>query len=386
MNEITLLIIAMVIVGVYNIAAMIYVNRLLGNKSINYLGFVMLFFSAFVIPLQSYAKIPISIIYLLGFIMLLLILAISVKSSFEQLIFATSNVVFHVIVCNGLVLAIVSLLTSQNMFGLLTDSKSILMINIYTYILAAVILVIFDVFSSRKKVKKLVQHPRYLTVLSTLEISLIALLTVSSFSYYYNLDLVWFSFYHLVVFIFCFVIFYIAYVYFYNVIDKENEIRYDAHKNMAQIYDSINRYGLEVTNNALKMYSADLVVHYTNDIFMKIEGLCTKNNIGCVTTPSNIISHLSIEKEIMQIITQNIIVLKNREGADITMNCIENQEIIITASFNANEENDIRALGGYYLELEDQIQGNKKMSYSYMSSIENGLVEFKQIIKSKQEV
>ncbi len=319
MNEIVLLIMSMLVVSAYNIFAILYLNKVLGHHKVGFFTVLVLFFSSLIIPLQVYAAVPVSIVYLLGYILLLLILATTLRCTFNQLIFATSNVVFHVIVCHGIVLAFYSLITNQNMFGLLTNANSSLLINTFTYVLAFVFLAIFDLFSPKRKIRALVNHQQYIVVLSTLELSLIGLLTVSSFAYYYNLDLIWFSFYHLIVFTFSLGSFYVVYMYFYNLATIEQDNFKREESELALIRQVIECYGINTANDAIMMYIDTLSKVQINVLTSNIKAVLARKNIHFLCDLHNMDAEINTKtyKHIMNIIQVNSLVIEKKNNPAI---------------------------------------------------------------------
>ncbi|MEG1425994.1 MAG: GHKL domain-containing protein, partial [Raoultibacter sp.] len=153
----------------------------------------------------------IPLIYVLEFAITFLIIRISFYGKSIHVFWAALNFTFHTLVIRGIVLAVFSLVVNLNMYRVI-EAPTLNMLSLTgTFFVLCLFLTVFNARVDVPKVKTLLSNPGQLRFVYMLQLVMFGFLLFCTYSYYYNLDLVWFTVFHLLTCMFVLIGFYIAF-------------------------------------------------------------------------------------------------------------------------------------------------------------------------------
>ncbi|MEG1560792.1 MAG: GHKL domain-containing protein [Raoultibacter sp.] len=260
---------------VYNCLVMDYCSKILETRLPKIIVFALLPLLAallFLVPIALDVLIP--LIYALEFAVTFLVIRISFYGRFIHMFWAALNFTFHTLVIRGIVLAIASLAANLNMYRVIEDGLLNMLTLIATFFVLCLFLVVFNAKVDVPKVKILLSNPGQLKFVYMLQLVMLGFLLFCTYAYYYNLDLVWFTIFHLLTCVFVLIGYYIAFgMAVRTAVWVEDELNYQIVE--AQMQRQIRGY-----EEQKKLY--DLMRQYKHDfkrILNTANGLLATGNV-----------------------------------------------------------------------------------------------------------
>ncbi|MEG2982528.1 MAG: GHKL domain-containing protein, partial [Raoultibacter sp.] len=202
------------------------------------------------------------------------VIRISFYGRFIHMFWAALNFTFHTLVIRGIVLAIASLAVNLNMYRIIEDNLLNTLTLIATFFVLCLFLVVFNAKVDVPKVKILLSNPGQLKFVYMLQLVMFGFLLFCTYAYYYNLDLVWFTIFHLLTCVFVLIGYYIAFgMAVRTAVWVEDELNYQIVE--AQMQRQIRGY-----EEQKKLY--DLMRQYKHDfkrILNTANGLLATGNV-----------------------------------------------------------------------------------------------------------
>ncbi|MEG1426651.1 MAG: GHKL domain-containing protein [Oscillospiraceae bacterium] len=242
-------------------------------------------------------RILIPLIYTVNFILNFFVLRLSFRGRVTHIFWAAVNVTFHTIVIRGITLGAISLILRKNMYQILQSD------NLYSISLAAAMffMALFLFFFNRNvdvpKIKLLLNNPGQLRFMSTAETIMLSFLLFASYSYYYNLDLVWFTLFHLLTCIMVMISFYVVFAMsLRTVVWMEEELnngqireqmqkQVRRHERTQQLEENIRKYNhdfnkvLRTVNTLLQANNAPEAQRLLNEMGLEVNKNTEQNKI-----------------------------------------------------------------------------------------------------------
>ncbi|MEG0476452.1 MAG: GHKL domain-containing protein [Raoultibacter sp.] len=260
---------------VYNCLVMDYCSKILETRLPKIVIFVLLPLLAallFLVPIALEVLIP--LIYALEFAVTFLVIRISFYGRSIHMFWAALNFTFHTLVIRGIVLAIASLAVNLNMYRVIEDNLLNTITLTATFFVLCLFLVVFNAKVDVPKVKILLSNPGQLKFVYMLQLVMFGFLLFCTYAYYYNLDLVWFTIFHLLTCVFVLIGYYIAFgMAVRTAVWVEDELNYQIVE--AQMQRQIRGY-----EEQKKLY--DLMRQYKHDfkrILNTANGLLAAGNV-----------------------------------------------------------------------------------------------------------
>lgn len=156
-------------------------------------------------------RVIIPIAYITHIFAYFIMIYISFKGKIGQIYWASLNVSFHMMVVNGLVIGCMSLIINKNMYQIIEDNYLFYWSVYLTCIMLLLALILFTWFVKVNTIKILNGNHGQLKFLYTIQTVMVLFLVFNSYAYYYNLDLIWFTIFHVLTSGFLLIGFYIAF-------------------------------------------------------------------------------------------------------------------------------------------------------------------------------
>lgn len=174
---------------------------------------------------STFTGFTIPVTYMGVYIIIIIFFYIVFKGTLLQILFASGNFIFHILVLRGAILGAMALLHKSSIYNLITNQIKYSISLSITLFFVIVVLFLFRKLYSDNKVKMLYKSKSKLRLLVITQAVLNILLLVSSISYYYKATTVWSSYYNLISCGLVVIVFYIIFNYLAETsIRIENEI------------------------------------------------------------------------------------------------------------------------------------------------------------------
>lgn len=204
--------VCMAMMAAYNCLVMDYCSKILEKRFPKIIIFIVVPVTAavlFLVPIMLDVLIP--FIYAMEFAITFLFIRICFYGRSIHMFWAALNFTFHTLVVRGIVLAVVSLAVNLNMYRVIENGTLNSLALIATFFVLSIFLVAFNAKIDIPKVKTLLNNPGQLKFVYVLQLVMFGFLLFCTYAYYYNLDLVWFTIFHLLTCTFVLIGFYIAF-------------------------------------------------------------------------------------------------------------------------------------------------------------------------------
>ena len=131
--------------------------------------------------------------YLVEFCAWVLILVFLFNMRIDEALFAATSFVIHVICTKGIGVGLVSLLIKKNMYQVLLLDTTNQIASLLAYGLMAAIFIIYLIFVRQRRFETFFQNRGQMQFVTMCHVVLALFMLFTSYNFYYNLDLVWFS-------------------------------------------------------------------------------------------------------------------------------------------------------------------------------------------------
>lgn len=162
-----------------------------------------------VFSFQTQVGVLIPIVYMVNFLMYFIILKVAFEGKISYIFWAAENVIFHILVIRALTVGIISLVVNKNMFRVIEDNEMYFFSLAVSLIVMTAFLYLFNLKVDVHKIKLLLGNTGQLRFVYTTQAVMLAFLFFCTYAYYYNLDLIWFTIFHIITAFFVILCFYV---------------------------------------------------------------------------------------------------------------------------------------------------------------------------------
>lgn len=158
----------------------------------------------------SQFNILIPIIYIINFIVYLVVLRLCFKGKTSHIFWAVVNVIFHLLVVRAITVGVMSMVLNLNMFRIIENQELYFLSMTISMIIMALFLFIFNKIIDVNMIKLLLNNMGQFRFVCSTETVLLIFMFFCTYSYYYNLDLIWFTIFHILMALFSAMCFYVV--------------------------------------------------------------------------------------------------------------------------------------------------------------------------------
>ena len=162
-------------------------------KKSKFLSIILIFIVSTIISFSIHFIPNLPATYVLAFFMITMVFGFSFNFTMNQCFFIGCYYVFHVIAFKGIVLGVISLIFKINTFMVLNDTTYNMFSIIFTQLLLFVTFLVYIKFIEIQKIRGFLINRKQLVHVLGCHISILLFMIFNTFTYYYNLDLIWIS-------------------------------------------------------------------------------------------------------------------------------------------------------------------------------------------------
>lgn len=148
---------------------------------------------------QMYLEVPFALIYIILIVGFYFYLQVCFEGKATHKFWCAVNFTFHIIVVDGLVISTTSLILGINMFMIIQNEQLWMLVSLIAAVALIVLLYAFGKTVDTKKVLIFLDNSGQFNFVVVVQTIMLSFLILSSYAYYYNLDLIWFTMYHFLI-------------------------------------------------------------------------------------------------------------------------------------------------------------------------------------------
>lgn len=270
---------------VCNINAFRFVSNYLEKDKSNFIVYVLLPFINAVLFYFLVQMVPMPILCIVCLIVVTIEIAVCFEASFMHSIFSSCMISLQLFCLHGIMAGIFSILLKKNLYQLIQNEVTYYGIFTVTFIMLLIMMIPYRKQSNYDRLKTLIHCSSQVRFVVNCEIALYIYVMFSTYSYYYNFDLVWFSLSQIITSVLMFVIYYIimyygvkiSYLLEYEITSRQFEAQL---KRQILHYNSYKKYTRNLRNfrHKYKEMMGSISYLLSNDQIEEARSLISKIN------------------------------------------------------------------------------------------------------------
>lgn len=232
---------------IYGILVYEYSKKIVILKANNILSMLGAIVTSVFFGWLSFQNIPYYIIYILMYLSLMTMYIVCFKGKFLVFMFASGNFIFHLLCLKGIIITTAAFLMKSTMYEVVLNSTIRSLTTIILFMSASLFLFFFRMVYTEEKINRLVLEISQVQLITTIQAVLNVTLIIATLVYSYNIDVIWMTFYHLLLSFMMVLGFYVIFKYCIGVClqkdyqEKEEILKYQIQSQLQQ-YQNQSRY------------------------------------------------------------------------------------------------------------------------------------------------
>lgn len=232
---------------IYGLMMLQYSQKIVTLKVNKYLAMMVAVAVSILFGFLSFQEIPYYVTYTFMYIVFILCYTFGFSGKMIAFLFASGNFIFHLLCLKGLIVTLTSIVMKTSMFQVIENPIVRSITTIILFVSASIFLLGFRLVFTEEKVNLLVKDTSQVKLITTIQGVLNIVLIFATLIYYYEIDIVWITVYHLQLSIMMVIGFYIL---FHNCVatclqkefkEKEESMKYQIQSQLEQ-YEIQSRY------------------------------------------------------------------------------------------------------------------------------------------------